>query len=145
MSRISVFGLLTGIYCCSLAGQPQPVSTSYIRETPEDVKEALVNFPERVPVGPEVRTLYGRQLVPGDVRSDLRINQIIYDDIAQVQIRMQKLIQLVLDLGVMPSLLDSVKITMANLLKSLDEIAKRYNLVTEFAIRKNELSQMLSK
>lgn len=141
-------GIFGAVLCLALnvvATQMQQLSTTYIRETPEDVKEALVNFPERVPGGPQVRTLYGKQLVLGDVRSDLRINQIIYDDIATVQIIMQRLIQLIINLGTDPSLLDSVKRTMAHLFVQLDEMGKRYGLRTEFAIKKNELTQLLTE
>ena len=82
------------MYSCMSADRA--VSTSFIRETPEDIQEALVNFPERVPKGPENTYSHGAQLTPGALRSDLKINQQIFNDIAQFQITMQQLMQIVL-------------------------------------------------
>ena len=135
-----LLGIL-GIYSCVCADQS--VSTSFIRETREDIQEALVNFPERVPTGPEVRTMYGAQLTPGNVRSDLVVNQQIFNDIAQIQITLHQLMETILDLGIKPSLLDAVKVNMNLLMEMLTKAGIRYNLVANFDILKRELSQIL--
>ena len=135
--------ILCGIFCIvSCLSADQNVSTSFIRETPEDIQEALVNFPERVPKGPEVKTIYGSQLTPGDLRSDLKINQQIFNDIAQFQITMAQLMQMVLTLGTNPTLLDAVQVNMNLLQTMLTNAGIRYNLVANFDILKRELAQI---
>lgn len=135
-----VFWIAIGFHTIMVISEP--VSTSFIRETPEDIKEALVNFPERVPSGPEVQTLYGTQLTLGDIRNDRAINRFIFNDLAQFQVIFQRLVQMVLNLGINPTLLPLVTDTIDEINIMLTHAGIRYNLVAQFALKRDELAQL---
>lgn len=130
-----------GIYCPFALSQPiRPVTTTqYITESKEDIDEALVNFPERVPTGPEVYTLRGRQISPGSLPRDFRINKQIYNDIAELQIQINLLIQTVLSLAYQPAGLTKAQLEMRDLLEMFGNAGIRYNMVREFEIFRDRL------
>ena len=142
MNRISKTLIILLLYFPFAAGEPS-VATSYIRETREDIQEALINFPERVPSGPEVRTNAGAQLTLGSVPRDFRINQEIYNDILILQSKMQKIVQLTLNLGIKPALLDEAKSSMNAFLTLLEKMGIRYGMRADFTLIQNELRQIL--
>lgn len=89
-------GSLAGIFLsASTLFAPPALNRRFVQETKEDLEQALVNIPERVPSGPEVVTLRGSQITLGDIPSDFARNKQIYNDIAEYQIQINKLIQAV--------------------------------------------------
>lgn len=73
------------------------VTTQYIKETKEDVEEALANKP--IQYGAPVNTIVGKQLVPGALPVDLSINREIFNDIADIRAHMIELMQMVTNFG----------------------------------------------
>ena len=130
-----------GIYCPFALSQPiKPVTTTqYITETKEDIEELLVNFPERVPSGPEIYTLRGRQISPGSLPRDFRINKQIYNDIAELQIQINSLIQTVLSLAYQPERLSKAQLEIRDLLEMFANAGIRYNMKREFDIKQERL------
>lgn len=120
------------------AGRTLPVR-QFIQETAEDVQEALVNFPERVPAGPEIATLRGRQLTISDMPMDKRRNRQIYNDIAELQIQINRAIQVALARQKRPLLQNKVEVELKELLELLTVAGIRYNQVANFALFRNKV------
>lgn len=111
-------------------GEPR----QFIQETDEDIKEALVNIPERVPSGPEIATLRGRQITISDMPTDNRRNRQIYNDIAELQIQINRTIQVVMARQRKPILQNQVEIELKELLELLGIAGIRYNQVANFTL-----------
>lgn len=119
-------------------GTIRPVR-QFIQETDEDVKEALVNLPERVPSGPEIATLRGRQITIGNMPNDFRRNRQIYNDIAELQIQINRAIQVALARQKRPILQNKVEVELKELLELLTIAGIRYNQVANFALFRQKI------
>lgn len=122
----------------------QITQTPFATETDEDIKEALVNLPERVPYGPEVATLAGEQISLGSIKQDFAINQEIYDDILNIQRAMINLMEMILDVGIKPIKLTEIEFGFNAVITMLVNAGIRYNLSTNFAIQINQLRDILT-
>ena len=87
----------------------------------------------RIPVGREVPTIAGRQIVPGTLEKDLRVNQQIYDDIETIQDSMIDLMQKVLNIGLNPSTIPYVQKQCNELVAMINDVGIRYNLTDNFS------------
>lgn len=114
----------------------------FIQETAEDVQEALVNFPERVPAGPEIITLRGKQITISDMPTDVRRNRQIYNDIAELQIQINRTIQAVLDRQRKPILQNKVEVELKELLDLLAIAGVRYNQVANFTLFRQQVIEL---
>jgi hypothetical protein len=123
------------------AGRALPVR-QYIQETAEDVKEALVNFPERVPAGPQVATLRGRQITISDMPVDKSRNRQIYNDIAELQIQINRAIQVALARQKRPILQNKVEVELKELLELLVIAGIRYNQVANFKLFRDQVVEI---
>lgn len=120
-------------------------TTQYIHETIEDINEAIVNIPERVPAGPEVRTLAGEQLTTGAVPKDFAINREIYNDTLKIQEMMIELMRLVLLLEAKPFLLEKVKKQMGAIIYLVAFLGVRYNFIQQFSILIKQLQEIMAE
>jgi hypothetical protein len=118
-------------------------NTPFVTETIQDIKEAFDNIPQRVPYGPEVRTLAGQQISPGVVRSDFRANQEIYNDIFTIQQHMLTLMQMVLDAGKNPSLMPQIQAYMDDLIRLITNAGIKYNF--SFANKIQRLQEIMAE
>ncbi|GMU19787.1 MAG: hypothetical protein AMXMBFR12_09780 [Candidatus Babeliales bacterium] len=114
----------------------------FIQETAEDVEQALVNFHERVSVGPEIVTLRGRQITLSDMPTDIRRNRQIYNDIAELQIQINKTIQTVMDRQRNPILQNKVEVELKELLDLLAFAGVRYNQVSNFTLFRQRVIEL---
>ena len=122
----------------------QIIQTPFATETTQDIKEALVNIPERVPYGPEVQTLAGEQISLGSTTRDFSINREIYDDILNIQRIMLNLMEMVLNLGIKPETIDAVEINFNTLINMLTNAGIRYNFSSDFTILIRQLRDILA-
>lgn len=113
---------------------PPSLNRRFVQETKEDVEQALVNIPERVPSGPEVVTLRGRQITLGDIPSDFLRNKQIYNDIAEYQIQINKLIQAVWSRQNNAFSQNKIEDEIKDLLEILAIGGVRYNEVARFRL-----------
>lgn len=114
----------------------------YIQETAEDIQEALVNFPERVPQGPEIITLRGKQITLSDLPTDVRRNRQIYNDIAELQIQINNTIKAVMDRQRRPILQNKVEVELKELLELLAIAGVRYNQVANFTLFRQRVIEL---
>lgn len=109
-------------------------SRQFIQETTEDIQQALANFPERVPSGPEIVTLRGRQITLSDMPVDIRRNRQIYNDIAELQIQINRTIQVIMARQKRPVLQNQIEVELQELLDLLAIAGIRYNQVANFTL-----------
>lgn len=121
------------------------LSTQFVKETPQDIEEAIANIPERVPTGNEVFTKAGQQLSPGSVPQDFRINKEIYNDLATIQAAMTELMQLVLNIGIKPTTLPDVQTKMKQVISLIARAGIRYNHETDFSETIKQLRQIMAE
>ena len=121
----------------------QPITTQFIQETKEDIREAQVNIPERVPVGPDVFTRAGEQLSPGTTHQDLAINQEIYNDLSLLQGLMSVLMRFVLNVGIAPTNLAQAELQMRELITFIRKIAIRYRFENDFFNKIKQLTGIM--
>ena len=114
-------------------------ASQFIKETISDIKEAIVNTPEKVPSGPNVTTRAGQQLTSGATPKDFAKNQEIYNDISTIQTTMNELMQLVLNVGIDPKALEQVHSQMAKVVELVSKLAIRYELRSDFEISIKQL------
>lgn len=143
--KSKLIGLVAGSFILATLSCHLFTQTKYIVETPYDIQEALVNIPEKVPVGHEVYTLAGEQLTPGVVPSDFRRNQEIYNDIALLQNHMIDLMQMVLDLEIRPHLLPGVQKQMSELITMISNAGIRYDLTAELSVFIRQLNTLMQE
>jgi len=134
------FGLL--ILC---AGTMLASQTPFVTETKEDLEVAAVNYSERVPRGPEVRTLLGNQITPGTIPQDFRINQQIYNDSAELNGHFNNLMQMVLNIGIQPTILFNVERGMNQLVQMITNAGIRYNMPSDFETIRDQLMRIMSE
>lgn len=106
----------------------------FIQDTKEDIQEALVNFPERVPSGPEVATLRGRQITLSDMPNTKLRNRQIYNDIAELQIQINRIIAVALARQKQPVLQNKLEIELNELMELLAIAGVRYTQVANFTL-----------
>ena len=114
-------------------------ASQFIKETISDIREALVNTPEKVPSGPDVKTRAGQQLTPGSTPKDFAKNKEIYNDISTIQTSMNELMQLVLNVGLDTKALEQVQSYMAKIVELVSKLAIRYDLRADFEINIKQL------
>lgn len=119
--------------------------TPFVTETKEDLEVAAVNYPERVPRGPEVVTLLGSQIVPGAVPQDFRINQQIYNDVAELNGHFNNLMQMILNIGIQPTMLLNVQRGMDQLVQMVSNAGIRYNMASDFETIRKQLMAIMSE
>jgi len=142
--KISITLLVAGCFTLATFAFSQITQTPFANETDEDIKEALVNLPERVPYGPEVATLAGQQISLGSLKQDFAINQEIYDDILNIQRAMINLMEMILNTGIKPSSLTDIEIGFSTVFTLLTNAGIRYNLSNNFAIQVSQLRNILN-
>jgi hypothetical protein len=136
-------GISRYILVLLLAGSYISAQTPFVTETKEDLEVAAANYPERVPRGPEVRTILGNQITPGTVPQDFRINQQIFNDIAELNGNFNNLMQMILNIGIQPTMLLNVQRGMDQLVQMVSNAGIRYNMSSDFeTIRKQLLAIM---
>lgn len=121
---------------------PPALNRRFVRETWEDIEQALVNIPERVPMGPEVVTLRGKQITLGDIRSDFIKNRQIYNDIAEYQIQINRLIQAVWSRQNNAYSQNKIEDEIKELLEILAIGGVRYNEVSRFRLWANRVIEV---
>lgn len=119
-----------------------PSGRQFIQETAEDVREALSNFPERVPAGPEIATLRGRQITISSMPMDKRRNTQIYNDIAELQIQINRTIQVMLARQKRPVLQNKLEVELKELLDLLTIAGIRYNQVANFKLFQDKVREL---
>ncbi len=126
---------------CALQANAQP--SPFVTETRQDLEIAVNNYPERVKGGPEVETILGNQIVPGTLPRDFRINQQIYNDIAEINGQMNAIMQMILNIPVQPTIIDTIQLNMTKLHQMLTNTGIRYNLTDDFDTLNYQLSEMM--
>jgi hypothetical protein len=106
----------------------------FIQETTEDIQQALVNFPERVPSGPEIATLRGRQITLSDMPNSQNRNRQIYNDIAELQIQINRIIAIALARQKRPILQNKLEVELTELMELLAIAGVRYTQVANFTL-----------
>lgn len=106
----------------------------FIQETTEDIQQALVNFPERVPSGPEIATLRGRQITLSDMPNSQNRNRQIYNDIAELQIQINRTIAVALARQKRPILQNKLEVELNELMELLAIAGVRYTQVANFTL-----------
>ncbi len=119
--------------------------SQYIQESREDLQEALVNTPERLPHGLEIRTQAGLQVTIGDVKQDLAVNRQIYNDLHQLQASFNAVMQKVLNIGINPADRDITIIGLDKTIQFLRALGVRYNEVENFNIIIDQLKEMMQQ
>lgn len=127
--------ILAGIFIpASTLFAPPALNRRFVQETWEDVQQALVNLPEKIPTGPEVVTLRGRQITLGDIPNDFIRNKQIYNDIAEYQIQINRLIQAVWNRQNNAYYQNKIEDEIKDLLEILVIGGIRYNEVARFRL-----------
>lgn len=118
---------------------------SFVTETRQDLDVAITNYPERVKLGPEVGTILGNQITPGSLPQDFRINQQIYNDIAEINGQMSNLMQMILNIPLQPTMIDNVEIGMDKFIQLLTNAGITYNQEDSFGTLKNQLLRIMGE
>ncbi len=142
--------LATSAFAAYIATTPQTTyvatpQTTFITETPEDIEEAYLNYPERVPRGPEVRTIAGLQISPGSLPGDFAKNREIYNDIQIIQNNMLELMQMIINIQDDPYMLQKARQKLPIILQIITNLGIRYNLTSEFNILRDRLKAYLAE
>ncbi len=137
----SLILLVTMLGCASLIAAQSP----FVTETRQDLEIAIDNFPENVKGGPEVRTILGNQITPGTLPQDFRINQQIYNDIAELNGQMNNLMQQILNIPLQPTSIDNVQLNMNKFIELLTNAGIRYNMAADFTTLTNQLISIMSE
>ena len=119
--------------------------TTFITETPEDIEEAYLNYPERVPRGPEVRTIAGLQISPGALPGDFAKNRQIYNDIQIIQNNMLELMQMIINIQDNPNMLQEARAKLPVILQIITNLGILYDLTPEFNVLKDQLKAYLGQ
>lgn len=134
------YSLLLAIWAPFIGAQ-----STFVTETRQDLEIAIDNFPERVKTGPEIRTILGYQITPGTLPRDFRINQQIYNDIAELNGQMNNLMQMILNIPVQPTIIDSVELNMNKFIQLLTNAGIRYNMAADFNTLRNQLVSIMTE
>jgi hypothetical protein len=139
LKNVMIIVVVASYFTLATLSFGQLTQTPFATETDEDIKEALVNLPERVPFGHEVATKAGEQISPGSDKSDYQLNQETYNDIYDLQRVLLSLMQMVLDAGIKPEILPRIEAGFGTAITLLTNIGVRYNLSSNFLIQVNQL------
>ena len=116
--------------------------TSFVTETRQDLDIAITNYPEKVKAGPEIATIYGNQITPGTLPRDFRINQQIYDDIAEVSGHTNKIKRLIFDLAKKLTVIDNINLAINQFIQYLNILGIRYNIASNLPSIQTELAEI---
>lgn len=144
-STILIFIGMAGILPAIPLFADKTPKTTYVTESPQEIEETYLNYPQVVPHGNAIQTSAGVQLTPGILPEDIAKNREIYNDVQRIENELLDLMRMINAIQRDPAMLAKAQAKLPSILKLITDLGVRYNLTEEFAIQKEALKAYMKK